>query len=487
MKTFMYVIIGMTFFSSLMCGAEDKYLGIGSVKVESIIPSDGNTDVSPDGTVEVRFSDGMDTNKTISAFSLTSTEGKVPGYFSWNNGDKLMIFHPAKSLKGGQEYIIEIDQTAEDKDGNDLDENYRSVFYINADISSPEIVSYSPANASIGVDRMAHVIIEFSERMDTNSAFDGVVINPVPEAAYTWSNNNTRLEIAPYGGFKNGTTYSVTLGTALQDAAGNNMRSDVSYQFTVGDDFIVPNIDEVRQEGSGVVLAEESTVAGIEKIGSFIVTFDDLMDVDSFNGNILFTPSVNTYYTTATVGDHTVLTVHLLDKLDPQIKPADKYSLTLKRAISDQNGNTLVHDYRYYFNVNGTQSIRPRVLSMTYSTLWTRSEVNLPTALERWTHDEIMTITETDVIDGVLSNVYIIFSEQMKAETVSITLETLLGSGSTVLNPEWYPIEGTPYRVYSIDMDGFDSGKILKITVKDTATDLDGNTMGEEYSQIIRY
>jgi hypothetical protein len=466
------------------CEYESKLFGMTSARVISIKPADGSAGVDPSSPITVVFNRSMDTVKTSSEFELHSSDGKADGYFYWSNDDTTMEFRPSKRLLGARKYSINVRKGSEDREGNDLDEDYSSCFCIDSDLISPTVISYRPGNAQIGVLPDQFIEIEFSEPININSVYDGVVTSPVIDGRYDWLNHDTTLRIIPYTPLKKGSTYYLTLNKNITDRVGNPLGDELTYSFVIGSDFIAPVIAETRQTGSDIIFTEDRTIEGIEKRGDLKILFDDSIDPGSIADCITFTPAAAYYLTTLTDGPSSVMTIHLLDDLELEAQ----YQMVIAKTLTDLNGNALDHVYRYHFRVNGTHSQRPLVLFMTDADRWHMSSGILPVSGEYWLHGQVQPFTTAS---STLSGIYIIFNRTMQPSTINVDIQAEFGKPSPRLDlPNWYSFNDQPYRIYKFDMVGISSVSTIKITVKGGAEgvlDADGNWMKEDYIQYIRY
>jgi len=93
-------------------------------KVLSSDPSGGDTLVSVNKSIVVRFSEVMDTAATRAAFSINPS---VTGTFSWI-GDSVMTFAPAETLAFRRQYQVTVGTGARDLAGNNLATAWNSNF-----------------------------------------------------------------------------------------------------------------------------------------------------------------------------------------------------------------------------------------------------------------------------------------------------------------------------------------------------------------------
>lgn len=103
------------------------------------------------------------------------------------------------------------------------------------DSATPIVLTVEPATGSTGVDKNAHLIMNFSEAMDTTSLLSYTTTPLVSEDAFTdtWSNSNKTLRLTHTVSFLSSTVYTGTL-TTIDDVATppNSLASAFSWTFT---------------------------------------------------------------------------------------------------------------------------------------------------------------------------------------------------------------------------------------------------------------
>ncbi|MBI5102442.1 MAG: Ig-like domain-containing protein, partial [Nitrospirae bacterium] len=101
---------------------------------------------------------------------------------------------------------------------------------ISLDTTQPTVSSTSPASGAMSVPRDSDITITWSENVDCLSVnIDQVTISGGGLALLSCSGNQA---VFTTSGQTNGTTYTVTVGTGIKDAAGNNMSASYQWSFT---------------------------------------------------------------------------------------------------------------------------------------------------------------------------------------------------------------------------------------------------------------
>ena len=96
----------------------------------SVSPNDNENDVLVDANIVVEFSEEMDKLSAESSFSLKDSENQeiVNGDFSWDQTNKILRFNPENDLFPNSEHQIIITVGAKDLAGNNLINQYESIF-----------------------------------------------------------------------------------------------------------------------------------------------------------------------------------------------------------------------------------------------------------------------------------------------------------------------------------------------------------------------
>ena len=105
-----------------------------------------------------------------------------------------------------------------------------------ADTTAPTISSYTPSSSATNITIGDNLTVTFNEAMDT-STINNITITLSTggnSVATTVTLNGNTATINPTDNFTNYNTYTWTIGTGVQDAAGNALASAVTYTFTSG-------------------------------------------------------------------------------------------------------------------------------------------------------------------------------------------------------------------------------------------------------------
>jgi methionine-rich copper-binding protein CopC len=108
----------------------------------------------------------------------------------------------------------------------------------NADTVAPKVLSETPASNATGVDLFAPIKIKVNELMnattiDASTVFLQAQGSPTNVAA-TVSYSGSTITLQPSAALTGNTVYTVTVSSAVADAAGNTLGNNVTWSFTTG-------------------------------------------------------------------------------------------------------------------------------------------------------------------------------------------------------------------------------------------------------------
>ena len=211
------------------------------------------------------------------------------------------------------------------------------------DATPPQVTSTVPPADATGVSPYDPISATFNEaiKADTLTSDSFVLVGPagaingsVSYAAGTYTASFTPAAyLDPY------TRYTATLTTAIQDLAGNALSAPYTWSFTTGAADTTPPTVSGRSPGPDATAVPLSA--------SVVITFSESMAASSFTADTLYlsgpygkVPASLTFNATQTVVT-----------LDPtaSLLPLQRYTVTLKAAVTDRVGNPLGTDEVWSF------------------------------------------------------------------------------------------------------------------------------------------
>jgi len=446
--------------------------------VVSADPVHNELSVNSDTVITVVFSAEMDTMKTCDEFSLSCSSGKVDGYFAWQHGNRELVFTPAEPLGRARKYIIRVTDSAEDVEGNDLKEEFVSVFYTGGDDIKPYLDVYTPAANSTGNPVNTGVRIWFSEAMDPDTIYDGISITPAVEGFFSWEAGNTEAVFTVLKGLNYGTTYTIKVNSSMKDAAGNSLENDQTFSFTVGDDFVQPGLTVYQDNAVQLSFDENLENHGAEKNGSIVINFTERVITDRIAEAVSVSPASAFYITTVTENsggtEFTRAVIHFTENLNSQ----EMYTLRIGSSITDLQENSLLKDYRFVFVTDGADSVSPVV-------------TGIGDPAGTWTMN-IVPLRELAAGDTCCLNIGIAFSHPVDPLSLQIAADVVIGSGSPkIVNIDWPDTAANgQFSLLNFGLHNVTTGVTYRIIVKGGQTglkDLNGNYMKEDFVQLVKF
>ena len=192
-------------------------------RVTSTSPSDGSTDVNLTQPVYVYLNAPINISSVASAFRISPP---VTGTFSTYSGSTL-AFYPTPGWAAGTTYAVTIDTNLRAFSGSPLSSPYSFSF-----ATQPFRVSYtSPSNGDTSVSTSNYLYVSFNAPVDTGSVRSNVSIVPATPGNFSLSQGSSTFSFYASGGFRPGTTYTVTLSPQIRAASGGTLGSQYQFWF----------------------------------------------------------------------------------------------------------------------------------------------------------------------------------------------------------------------------------------------------------------
>ena len=201
-----------------------------SIKVEYTYPSNNETWVSPSTTVWIYFNTFMNPESVNLAFKMTDSElSHVTGEFIWERPER-MEFRPNSFLATSETYVVTIDTTACNDQGERMSDPYQFSF-----TTQPiRIESTFPHHRETWVSPSTSVAIAFNTDMDmesVNSAFQMVdSADKDVTGTFVW-HYPSQMEFHPDSVLAPSETYTVTIDTNAKDMHGRALDNPYSFWF----------------------------------------------------------------------------------------------------------------------------------------------------------------------------------------------------------------------------------------------------------------
>lgn len=202
-----------------------------------------------------------------------------------------------------------------------------------ADVTPPTVASVSPANGATGVAGNAALTVNFSEPMTTGSVtnvtFSLKRTSDSAAVAGAVTGSGSAYTFTPGAALTNGTNYTATITTAVQDASGNALASNYTWSFTAGAlDATAPTLSSKTPATGAADVASNATVS---------VTFSEAMDSATVASAFSMSGGVSG---AVTVGTPTT-TDNITYTFTPSaaLSSGEIYTVTVSTAAKDVAGN----------------------------------------------------------------------------------------------------------------------------------------------------
>jgi methionine-rich copper-binding protein CopC len=226
----------------------DDYQDTTAPTIISTNPADGSSEVDPLGTIEIVFSEEMDSS-TINNSTITVNEGSsdIQGTVSYSNLNA--SFTPSESLDPYNECNTTISSIVKDIDGNSLGTDYTFSFAIH----HVTVVSTNPADGSSDVDFLGTIEIVFSEEMDSSSInTNTITVNDgSSDILGTISYSNLKASFTPFENLHQLTGHNVTVSSEVTSLSGSSLSTDYSWSFTTAHYYSIDSTTNLMWQDNG--------------------------------------------------------------------------------------------------------------------------------------------------------------------------------------------------------------------------------------------
>jgi len=348
--------------SIVMCtGCDKEWFDMTPPEVSSIIPGNRTTGVSVRPEIRITFSKKMDTAKTEEAISIYTGSYEPKGYFRWEG--KKVYYDLVEDLENAATCVIQVNDSAEDVNGNNILETVTSLFSVGTDFTPPSVGNISPADGTLLTDPYHPVVITFSEPVHEESLEKGFSVSPYVNGFKSLSAGGTLLTFIPYEKYLHATHYTITADTQITDMAGNQLVQKYTSTFTMGTDYIPPTLDPGQTDphnpdvgafvsfaGDTIRLDPYTVTNGADKNGRITLVFSESMTRMDTENAISLSPSLPLKYEW-----EFPRTLHL-DVSGTSYKLDEVYTVAVSSGARDLQGNPIDTEYSFPFRINGVHS-----------------------------------------------------------------------------------------------------------------------------------
>ncbi len=402
--------------------------------------------------ITATFSEEIDPSTVNTAtFLLEDGNTVINGSVSYSG--MTAVFTPSESLEMGTVYLATVTNGVQDTAGNPLTEDYTWNFNTEnteeeeTDTVPPTISATNPDDTNDNVAVDVTLSATFSEPMNAST---------ISETSFTLSDGENSVNgvveysgnsatFNPDGNLVNGSTYTATITTGVQDTAGNSMAENYSWSFTTEEaeetDTTPPTVNATDPEDNEVNMPVNSEISATfsEPVNASTITantFTLSLDGDPVPGSVTSSGNSATF------------------NPDEELENGTIYTATITTGVQDTAGNSMTENYTWNFTTEEAEE----------------TDIEAP---------EISSTSPADNDDNVAVDVTLsaTFSEPMNASSISETTFTL-SDGENSVNGivEYFENNAT------FDPDGdLENGTTYTATITTGAEDLAGNPLSVNY------
>jgi hypothetical protein len=310
-----------------------------------------------EGGAFLRFSASPQEESILKAFSMTEDGTRLEGRFSFK-GEEIR-FYPVNGIRGGRVYKISLSVTAEDRQGNSLEEDYYCEFFTKGETGAPSVTEILPADGSVLAEAPKEILIRFSEPVDSVSFEEALRISPSPDYVIQWDPDCREALIRPVKPLSLGTRYTISISTALLDRSRNGMVIPFTSSFFLGNDRSAPelSLEWVNASGQGPLTGGGGPNVNLPLDAEFDISFTRNVEIESLGAYIEIRPSLG-------ISVKAERDSRVRARLSFTRNPAwgESYTLIVRKGIGTEGGWATGEDQSFLLVFDDPRFMPPRFL-----------------------------------------------------------------------------------------------------------------------------
>lgn len=228
--------------------------------IMSVSPTDGTSDVFLDTSIQVTFSEAIDSSTlTTDSFTLNDGSSDIAGTISTSGS--IAILTPSYPLQSNTEFTATLMTTIEDNNDNSLAENYFWSFTTGETAEIFSVISTYPTDQSTNVSSRATIAATFSREIDPDTNPESLLVfTGGSRVSGTVNFSGQTASFDPDEDFEINTLYTGYVTTDIKDLSGDSLNQNYHWNFVTsvytspianaGDNQYV-NTGSVSLDGSG--------------------------------------------------------------------------------------------------------------------------------------------------------------------------------------------------------------------------------------------
>lgn len=366
MKKLRYLFtLGAVSLLAIACGDEDATEtnnnngnNVEAPTVTETVPDNNDVNIPRNVVLSATFSETMNPSSLAeSSFTLKQGSTTVPTVLTYTG--KKATLTPVEILDGETIYTATISTAVTSERGKTLANPFTWSF-TTADSTAPTIVSRSPENNAMGVERDAVITVEFSEEMSPSSLLENsfVLTEGTTEVSAEITYTGLIATLTPAQPLNPDTVYTATVTSGLMSLTGFALTNPGSWTFTTLDD-VSPQVDLTYPANNDVDVLRNVEVR---------VNFNEAMDPASLTATSFVLEQGNVAVPAILSYENRVATLKAIEALDAETV----YTVTLNTDVKSALGNPLASEYSWTFTTN--MDTLPSILT----TFPANNDINVP-------------------------------------------------------------------------------------------------------------
>ena len=267
--------------------------------------------------------------------------------YEWQSSTTVFLRTP-DNLKSGLRYLLSVFGSVETENGGMYQVRASVPFFASHRNGPFQLLSNSPEqDQTVGL--WDNLLFTFSTAQDTQEFEREFSLSPNLDLAFTWSNNNQTVTVAPQAPDRpwvHLTRYTWTVPNTLKDANNTTILRTYTGNFLVQEDLSPPELTQVLtaqyNKMNGTYFIGSISLNDLEFSDSILLRFSEAIDEQSLRTALSITPSID-----ATLLQHDE--TNWLYVPESGWDQSTTYTLELSTQLRDLAGNNLLEDYRTQF------------------------------------------------------------------------------------------------------------------------------------------
>lgn len=310
-----------------------------------------------DKCITIRFSNTINQNLAIEAFTLKRDSENQNGTFSFNDSE--MIFTPNNKIQEGFHYIVTITTQAEDIYGSSLMLPYVYNFSTKGENGTPEIQSITPEDETVFETAVTQIQITFTKAIKKESFQNSFSLKPSVTYKTDWSQDQKSVTVTFDKPLENSTRYTVTISKSLQDTDNNFLANQFTSIFTNNQNLETPLYTLYSKTDTESVELLSTDILSVNenlRTDSYLyLDFSKEIEVDKFSSYFSIKPSLS-YSIEPDYHTNKAIKITFSNKAEWD---KEQYLITIKKGITDTFSNPTSETKQFNIRFNNSKDKPP--------------------------------------------------------------------------------------------------------------------------------